>query len=148
MAFDRPVLTSAKTLKHGRERMTDETPPGSARRWIVICTIAAWGVAFLGSFAAFYLTPARDFGLSAGWNRVSVYMGWQMAATGLAVVCLALAQWLPRGSGLRRLALVPAGATVLLAVTITALTIFASPARAPSDLPPDRPVTQPAPATN
>jgi len=113
-----------------------------------MCAIAAWALTFLGSFVAFYLTPVRDFSLSAGWNKVSVFMAWQLVATALAFGCLALARWLPKGSLLQRLSLVPAVATAALAVAIAALSVYASMSRTPPELVPDRSVTQTAPVRN
>ena len=115
------------------------------RRWIIPVLVGLWAIAFFGSFLAFYLTPSRDFGLAAGWNRVSVLMQWQMVATGLAVMSL-VARRTANSTGLRRLALVPVGGVLLIALAIGALVIFASmPVEyVPEPGGPAKPVTAPA----
>jgi hypothetical protein len=129
----------------GALQMTDETGHSRPRRGAAIALIVLWGLAFFGSFVVSAMTPARDFGLSQGWNKVGVFMGWQVAATALAFVSLVMARYLIPGSGLRRLAMVPAALTALLAVTVAALTLYSGMTRPPAGAGPDRPVTQTAP---
>ncbi|MDJ0628002.1 MAG: hypothetical protein QNJ44_07050 [Rhodobacter sp.] len=111
--------------------------------WIFL---AAWAVAFVGSFAAFVLTPATDFGLAAGWNKVGVFMGWQSVAGALAVVTAVASRRVPRGTRLRWLGLVPLAALLLLLAAFGALVLWANLQRsAPVGAPPAAPVTAPAP---
>ena len=115
------------------------------KRWIIPVLVVAWAVAFFGSFLAFYLTPSRDFGLAAGWNRVSVLMQWQMVATGLAVASV-VARRTGESVAMRRLALVPVGGVVLIALAIGALILFANMRvdYVPDPDAPAKPVTAPA----
>lgn len=71
-------------------------------RTLTILAILAWLIAFLGSFLGFWLTPAKDFGLSAGWNKVGVWMGWQAAALTLAAVSFCLGFQFEKGDVLRK----------------------------------------------
>ena len=111
-------------------------------------------MAFFGSFVAFYLTPAKDFGLAAGWNKVGVFMGWQAAAALLALLCAILSRPLQRGTGLRRAGLVPLAVLAAMGLALAALIWWSGLDRTPSDAaaPPPKPtapVAEPAaPATD
>ncbi len=39
-----------------------------------------WLGLFVGSFVMFMVTPSKDFGFTAGLNRIMVFFGWQIAA--------------------------------------------------------------------
>lgn len=73
----------------------------SANR-IVYGLLLAWAIAFFGSFAAFALTPSKDFGLSAGWNKVGVWMTWQAFAFAFALSSFVVGFQFEKGSVLRR----------------------------------------------
>ncbi len=100
---------------------------------ILLIILAAWTVAFLGAFVAFWLTPATDFGLAAGWNKVGVFMGWQGVAAVLAILAAVVSRSVPRGLRLRWLGLVPMGFLLLLAAGIAALIIWANMQRPPPE---------------
>lgn len=111
---------------------------------LLVVFLLGWAVAFFGSFVAFYLTPGRDFGLSAGWNRVTVFMGWQLVAVVLALVCMFL-RWSTSDPRLKRLAAIPAVAVGIL-VSVAAVVIFwGNIQRSPPDgTPPSGAATVPA----
>ena len=115
-------------------------------RWFLTGLIVAWAVAFFGSFAAFYLTPAKDFGLTAGLNKVSIFFGWQFAAILLALLCLGVRPRVPEPVWLRRMALAPAFALLLMVVAIAGLFAWATIQRntVVVTAPPQKPVTAPA----
>ena len=112
------------------------------KNWIIPVLVAAWAVAFFGSFLAFYLTPAKDFGLAAGWNKVGVLIRWQGVATILAIACL-IARGRSRERRQRMLALVPVGGVVLILLAVGGLVIFANMAVEPPAQMPPKPVTSP-----
>ena len=72
-------------------------------RTLTMVFLALWLIAFAGAFLAFWLTPARDFGLTAGLNRISTFLGWQAVAGFLAVLAWTTGTRLEKGTGLRRL---------------------------------------------
>lgn len=69
--------------------------------------LAAWLIAFAGSFVAFYFTPSRDFGLSGGFNRIGVWLAWQTAAVVFACIAAVIGNDYSKGSALRRLSRTP-----------------------------------------
>jgi len=105
--------------------------------------LLGWAIAFFGSFIMFYLTPARDFGLAAGWNKVTVFMGWQMVATVLALACLAM-RWTSRDTVTRRFAVIPSVALGVMLVALAALVFWANMDRGAPTSAPSKPVTAPA----
>ncbi|MDJ0826486.1 MAG: hypothetical protein QNJ16_13365 [Rhodobacter sp.] len=110
--------------------------------WVLLI---AWALAFGGAFVAFAVTPAKDFGLAAGWNKVSVFMGWQLGAAVLAILCGAASRRVPPGRPIRWLGLMPLVGFLLLAAAILALVLWANLQRpSPVSAPPPGPVTAPA----
>lgn len=108
--------------------------------------LLGWAIAFFGSFLAFYLTPARDFGLSAGWNKVGIFMQWQAVATGLALGCLAV-RWTSKDKITRRFAALPSVALGVMLAALAAVLLWASFQRTspdPGPALPSKPVTAPA----
>ena len=112
--------------------------------------LLGWLVAFAGSFIAFALTPSRDFGLAAGWNRVSVFMGWQVFAMLTAFGAGVASRRVRKGKPLRWIGVVPVGIFTLMALAVVALILWANLQRpapdtgAPLTPTPTRPVTAPA----
>ncbi len=100
---------------------------------IFLIILAAWTVAFLGAFVAFWLTPASDFGLAAGWNKVGVFMRWQGVAAVLAILAAVVSRSVPKGERLRWLGLVPVGFLLLLAAGVAALIVWANMQRTPPE---------------
>jgi hypothetical protein len=111
---------------------------------LLMLFLLAWAVAFFGSFVAFLLTPGRDFGLSAGWNKISVFMGWQLVAVVLALVCMVM-RWSTSDPRLKRLAAIPAVAVGLLMSVAAVVLFWGNIQQAPPyDAQPPGPVTAPA----
>ena len=100
---------------------------------ILLILLAAWTVAFLGAFLAFYLTPASDFGLAAGWNKVGVFMGWQGVAAVLAILAAVASRAVPKGERLRWIGLVPVGFLILLVAGVVGLIVWANMQRPPAE---------------
>lgn len=108
--------------------------------------LIGWAVAFFGAFAAFYFTPSRDFGLAAGWNKVSTFIGWQAVAMVLAVACVLFSRGVRRGAALRWMGLIPVAVMTLLAAALAAFVFWASSSRPPPDPgPPPKAATEAAP---
>ncbi len=120
----------------------------TAERWTLIFLIA-WAIAFVGSFVAFALTPAKDFGLSAGWNKIGVFMGWQLVAMVLAFFAGTTSRKVEPGRTLRWLGVLPVSVFGLMALAVIALLLWSNWSKpAPEGLPtPGAPVTVPAPTS-
>ncbi len=114
---------------------------------LLLIILAAWTVAFLGAFVAFWITPATDFGLAAGWNKVGVFMGWQGVAAVLAVLAAVVSRSVPRGERLRWLGLVPMGFLLLLVAGVVALIVWANMQRPPPEGPVPSETTAPRAVT-
>ncbi len=103
---------------------TGETRVAIRNGWIAF---ALWAAAFAGAFIAYTLAEPRDFGFTAGANRVVSFFAWQVAAGALAMLGLVLRRHVPRGHTLRRLLLIPPGLFLALLLSIVALLVFAAP---------------------
>lgn len=114
-------------------------------RTLTMVFLALWLIAFAGAFLAFWLTPARDFGLTAGLNRVSTFFGWQVVAGLMAVLAWTTGSRLEKGTGLRRLSRVPFALFAALVAAILVLILYVNFSKPdPAAPPPPSPVTQPA----
>ena len=85
-------------------------------RAFIMVLLGAWTIAFVGSFALFFLGPDKGVGLDAGLNRLSQFMIWQAVATVLAVIAL-ISRWASDDPLVRRLGAIPAmgiGVVVLI----------------------------------
>ncbi|MAQ83779.1 MAG: hypothetical protein CMH12_11165 [Maritimibacter sp.] len=89
--------------------------------WVKVL-LAAWLVAWSGSFTALWIEPTEELGLSGNWNRLRVLMLWQAVATVLAMLCALQAPLLPRGSRRRRAAYFPLG---VLVITVAVASLMA-----------------------
>lgn len=120
--------------------------PRDRSRLTVMLLLLAWVVAFFGAFIAFYLTPAKDFGLSRGWNKVGVFMAWQSVAALLALLTVIFARALPKRTGLRRAGHLPVAVLGLSILALGGLLLWANLQRPPPGASDPRPTTEPAPA--
>ena len=82
--------------------------------------LLVWAIAFFGSFVVYYVTPAKDFGFTAGANRLTAFMAWQAVATVIALVCLII-RWNTKERQLRLLAAIPSSALAVLFSAVTLL---------------------------
>ncbi|WP_172299584.1 hypothetical protein [Pseudoruegeria sp. HB172150] len=98
----------------------------TAHRRMVPLLLFAWAIAYLGSFLAFYVTPENDFGFTAGWNRIGVFVVWQFVATVMAALTAVFSRSLPRRDPMRNLALLPIGVLGLSAASLATLFIWVS----------------------
>ena len=120
-----------------------EGKSGGRSNTLTALVLLGWIVAFFGAFAAFYFTPAKDFGLAAGWNKVSVFIGWQAAAAVLALICAVLSRGVPLGHRMRWIGLIPVAVMTLLVAAIAAFVFWASSSRtSPDPGPPPKPATE------
>ena len=94
-------------------------------RSVLILLLILWSLAFFGSFIAFYLTPATDFGFTAGANKVMTFVAFQAVGLVLAIICLVL-RWQTDVTALRRWATVPAIGTGLIVFGFGVLLFWAS----------------------
>jgi hypothetical protein len=118
------------------------------RGFTLIC-LGLWFAAFAGSFLVFWITPAKDFGLTASLNRVGVFTGWQAAAGVVAVITWGAGSRLDKGTGLRQLSRVPFAIFAALIIAVIALVLFVGLTKPdPADPGPAAPVTQPAPSVD
>lgn len=97
----------------------------SRSRTLIGAALAAWFLAFAGAFLIFALSPPGDMGFTAGMDRVSAFLTWQVVAAGISVVCAVAAGRLPPGRTLRTLGFVPLWITGALALALVSLVFFA-----------------------
>ena len=90
-------------------------------RLILVILLAIWALAFGYSFVAYIVTEPTDFGFTKGLNRVEAFLGWQAIAGLLSLPVLAISRGWPKGSGVRRLGVLPFACAVLLVLALTAL---------------------------
>lgn len=113
---------------------------------LVLFLLVLWAAAFVWSFWAFATTAPTDFGFTRGLNRVTVFLGWQMAAAALAVLVWFAGYRIARGAPLRLFSRLPGLVALLLILALLALVIWANLGRPPPQTEPSAPVTGPAPA--
>lgn len=101
--------------------------------WLLLAT---WAACFAASILIARATAPTDFGMTAGFNRIGVFLGWQFAAAVVAVGAWIAGNAWPRGAGPRWLSRVPAMLFGLLVAGIVGLFVFANM---------QRPATQAAP---
>ncbi|MCB1479416.1 MAG: hypothetical protein KDJ62_11215 [Rhodobiaceae bacterium] len=87
--------------------------------------MVAWLAVFCWSFWVFFDTAPAGDGFVRGMNRVFGFLGWQAAATGLAIVIAMTGKRFERGSGARWLARIPAACAILLVLAVIAAIIIA-----------------------
>jgi len=112
--------------------------------WILL---VLWALAFGWSIWSLMFTAPTGDGFTRGLNRVSSFVGWQLAAAVLAFGIWLAGRHSPPRSFARRLSKVPASLFALLCAVVVALIIYAAfiknsvPEPPP---PPAKPVTAPA----
>lgn len=114
-------------------------------RILVWGLLAIWAALFAGAFIAFALTDPTGDGFVRGINRVTAFLGWQLAAGALAILIWMQRKHFPTGTLGRWLARVPAGLFSFLVFLLVALVLFArfSPRPDPAGPGPDVTVVQP-----
>lgn len=57
------------------------------QRWIILLT-GAWAGCYAAAFLFSYLAEPTGEGLTRGWNRIGIWLGWQTGALALAILAL------------------------------------------------------------
>ncbi|TYB82294.1 hypothetical protein [Maritimibacter fusiformis] len=111
--------------------------------------LGLWALAFAASFIVTGLTDPTGDGFTRGLNRVTTFLGWQVAAGLIGIVLWVVGNGLDKGTWPRRLSRAPALVFGLLVAAIVGLILYANLSRpAPVQVPPAKPPTaQPAEPT-
>lgn len=97
-------------------------PSGTASGLLVLA-LMIWGGLYLYSFWLLFTMESTGDGFTRGMNRVTGFLGWQMAAAAVGLVCFMLSRGQPKGSLLHKagaaplvvaLALLALGAAIIL----------------------------------
>jgi len=98
-----------------------------ARAWILVL-VAAWACAIAISVVMFQTTAPTGDGFTAGFNRASVFLGWQAGALALAILAAILTLRLPkpRDAGVLAIGLVPGFVSLLLVLTAAVFIAWAA----------------------
>lgn len=104
--------------------------------------LVLWALAFAASFLTLVLTEPTGDGFTRGLNRVTNFLGWQVAAGLIGIVLWVVGNGLERGTWPRRLSRAPAAVFGLLVAAIVGLILYANLSRpAPVQVPPAKPPT-------
>lgn len=105
-----------------------------------------WAVCMVLSLLLPAITPPSDFGLTAGMNRITMFLGWQAAALALGVLTAGayLSRPKPRTMGETWMGLPPLAMSLLVVVTLVGLVLYL---RFAPDPQPDPSQTTSPPAT-
>ncbi len=115
------------------------------RKAVFYVLLAVWLLLFLGAFVSYAVTAPDDMGFTRGLNRVTAFLGWQLAAGLAGLVLWTQAGVFARGSAGRWLGRAPAILAGLLFGAIVCLIAWARMAPRPAPAPaPERAVTAPA----
>ncbi len=91
------------------------------RQTIAKLLFVVWGGLFIASFVMFAITPAKDFGLTAGYNRVEVFFRWQIAAGVVGIIVWLMGKNFSAGTFWRWMCRIPIIAAALLLIGLIAL---------------------------
>ncbi|VAW21398.1 hypothetical protein MNBD_ALPHA11-1174 [hydrothermal vent metagenome] len=106
-----------------------------------------WGGLFIASFIMFTITPSKDFGLTAGYNRIEVFFRWQIAAGFVGIIVWLMGKNFNAGTFWRWMCRIPIIAAALLLLGLIALIAslsFFKPKQMQNLQPNPQPVTEPA----
>lgn len=95
-----------------------------ADRFITLL-IALWAGLYVWSFVSFSITEATGSGFTRGFNRITGFLTWQLAAGFVAIPVFAAGRRLERGTALRRASRLPLALAVALVVGIAVLIAWA-----------------------
>jgi hypothetical protein len=97
------------------------------RRILVLMVLFALWVSALGfSFYIYFTTPDKVAATVPGLSRTIGLIGWQGVAGMFAIGCWGVGWSFPRGSGIRRMSVLPLSITVLLALVTSGVAFFGS----------------------
>ena len=98
---------------------------GDGGRFGLMALLALWAVLWGWSFAAYATTPPSDMGFTRGLNRVTAFLGWQLAALLPAYAAWVLGRRWPKRSGVRIATRVPLQLGLGLFAVLAALVLWA-----------------------
>lgn len=96
-----------------------------AKRLVLLGLLTLWAVAWGLSFYAFATTEPAGDGFLRGANRMSAFLGWQMAAALPAFGAWAVGRDWPKGNGVRQVSRVPLQLALGLAAVFGGLILWA-----------------------
>lgn len=96
-----------------------------SRRNLTILMIVLWVAIFGWSFLLTQITPATGDGFTRGLNRISAFVGWQVAAAVLALLIWRAGAVFAKTSTLRRVSRGPILATMLVIAGIALVIVWA-----------------------
>jgi hypothetical protein len=101
-----------------------------ARIWVFVLA-GLWLTAVVISAVMFQTTEATDFGLTAGLNRIGVFLGWQLAALVLALLAGLATIRVPKPRALSTLltGLTPIAVSGTMGAILVAVLIWANASR-------------------
>ena len=95
-------------------------------RFLLTVLAACWVMAFAYSIVEAGIAARTATGLSTTATVFGPFLGWQGVAGLFALACFGVSRAWPKTSGVRRLAAVPIGLSILLLLGVLALVVFAS----------------------
>ncbi|WP_425416976.1 hypothetical protein [Oricola indica] len=98
--------------------------PDQRKNSTTIVLLAVWAGLFIWSFIQFSITEPTGDSFTRGLNRVTGFLGWQLAAGLVAVPVFFLGRGHPRGSGLRWASRLPAAAALALVLAIVGFIVW------------------------
>lgn len=86
--------------------------------------LAVWAGLFVWSFIGFSITEPTGDSFTRGLNRVTGFLGWQLAAGLVAIPVFVLGRGHPRGSAMRWLSRLPVAAALALLLAIVGFIVW------------------------
>jgi len=108
--------------------------------------LIVWGGLFIASFVMFAITPATDFGLTAGYNRFEIFFRWQITAVVVGIIVWLMGKNFTAGTFWRWMCRIPIFSTAILLIALIALIAWLSffkPEPMQNLQPDPQPVTEP-----
>ena len=99
--------------------------PSDGQRLLLTALFAAWVIAFCYAFYAYATTIPGGGGFVRGMNRVTAYLGWQGIAGMISIALFAVGRGWPKGSAVRRMAVVPFAVALLHVLAILGIILWA-----------------------
>lgn len=92
---------------------------------LLMALLALWLAAYGYSIIFALTAPAEGSGFTRGTNRIAGFLGWQGVAGILAFGCWGLGWSFERGSGIRRISVVPLWMALVVILLIVGRVVFA-----------------------
>jgi len=97
---------------------------GDTRKLVLMALLALWLAAYGYSIIFALSAPAEGSGFTRGMNRIAGFSGWQGVAGILAFGCWGLGWSFARGSGIRRISVVPMWMALAVILAIVGWVVF------------------------